>query len=103
MLYKSAPKAFGVNCANEVEKCFAAGYIKYKQPFIFPFLDFARNYHYTFFDFAQNLPTILKFTSLGVKRLGMAYTLFAKSLMSWKEMVLRRSIRLNTSKLAQMF
>lgn len=30
----------------------------------------------------QNLPTILKLTSLGVKRFGMAYTLFAKSLMS---------------------
>lgn len=92
LLYKSTQKAFGVNCANDVEKCFAAGYIKYKQPFILPFIYFA-----------QNLPTILKFTSLGVKRLGMAYTLFAKSLMSWKEMVLRRSIRLNTSKLAQMF
>ena len=36
----------------------------------------------TFFDSAQNLPTIFKLTSLGVNRLGRAYTLLAKSLMS---------------------
>jgi len=33
-------------------------------------------------DHAQNLPTILKLINLGVNRLGMAYTLLAKSLMS---------------------
>ena len=50
-----------------------------------------------------HLATILKLTNLGVKRLGTVNTLFAKSLISIYEIVFGLSMRLNTSRLAQIF
>ena len=51
----------------------------------------------------QNLTNILKLSSLGVNRFGIAKTLLEKSLISRQEIVFRLSSKLNISRLAQMF